>query len=111
MDPKKLQFAEDVLRLIRRLCKLTFNKVSNEEIEAMFGVPIEQLKQTIGKIAEGLPDFLFDQAYKKTLEEIKPICAREFIFFRIQEQPDDPYFETKLDNFIRILSRDIQRKK
>ena len=43
-------------------------------------------------------------------EEIKTICAREFIFFQTQEKYSDPQYEVNLKNFIRIFIRDLQRK-
>ena len=87
---------------------LTWN--SAKEINKALGMSCDQAKATIQKIIDSLPDKMFDQAYPKLLDEIKHICAREFIFFQVQEKCNDPLYQDDLKKFIHVFSRDIQQR-
>src|SRR3990167_6939295 len=110
MDAKKLQFADDVIHIIRDLCSVVFNIQSEDQLNKVFGITHEQLETVIKKIINALPDHMFYQLYPKILNEVKNICAREFIFFQVQERWNDPHYQEDLSNFICIFSRDIQQK-
>lgn len=110
MDSKKLDFINDVIRVVRDLCEVVFNIKSSSQLESVFGITCEQMDIVINRIIDALPNHFFDHLYPQILEEIKCICAREFIFFQVQEKWSDPRYQEDLANFIHIFSRDIQQK-
>lgn len=110
MDAERLAFSDEVIRKIKQLAKVIFNATSSVQLESMFGVTQEQLNIIIRKIVIALPDIFFENSYAKKREELKNICAREFIFFQMQEKWSDPHYQADLANFIRIFTRDIERE-
>lgn len=110
MDPKKLAFSSDVLRLIKQLGKVIFDVTASQEIENIFGLTKEQLKIVVHKIVNALPDICFAQDNTNKMEALKTIVAREFIFFQVQEKWNDPHYQTDLANFIRTFSKDIEQE-
>lgn len=107
---KKLEFSNDVIRIIRELCKLVFNVSTEAGMEKMFGITHEQLEFAIKKIVNGLPERVFRPENRRKLEELKTICAREFLFFQVQEKVNDPNYKKDLENFSAVFSRDIEKK-
>lgn len=105
---KKLALVKDVMRTIRNLCKVVFNAGSDAQMENIFGISNKEMEAAIKKIVDALPDKLFEGNRPK-LEDLKTICAREYIFFQVQEKDDKDYKED-LDNFIKIFSRDIETR-
>lgn len=110
MDPEKLEFANAVINVVKELCHLTFNVTSHKDIESVFGMTEEQMKRVIERIVNALPKEIFEKADKKKLDELKHICAREFVFFQVQEKWTDPDYETNLTKFIQIFVKDIPAK-
>ncbi len=110
MDPKKLEFSDDVTHVVCDMCKLIYNLNSEVDIKRVFGMTHEQMKAVIKRIIDALPDSIFEKAYPKLLDDIKNICAREFIFFQVQEKWDDPRYQDDLTMFINVFSRDIQQR-
>jgi hypothetical protein len=110
MHPKKLEFSHDVTHIVCDMCKLVYNLNSANEINKVLGVTRDEAKAIIGKIIDALPDSIFERAYPKLLDDIKNICAREFIFFQIQEKCNDPRYQDDLKMFIHVFSRDIQKR-
>ncbi|TAK78478.1 MAG: hypothetical protein EPO11_01245 [Gammaproteobacteria bacterium] len=44
------------------------------------------------------------------MEEIKNICAREFIFFQVQEKGNEKHYQEDLTKFIEIFKRDMEQR-
>lgn len=107
---KKLETADQVVRIIRELCRLVFNVTSEAGIEKLFGLTQKQLEAGIREIVDALPDRVFQPDYRRRLEELKTICAREFIFFQVQEKVGDPNYKKDLANFVAVFSKDIEKK-
>lgn len=106
---KRLELSRDVIRTIRDLCKLIFNISSDAQLESIFGVSGKQMDNAIQRIINALPDRLFDPANRRKLQEVKTICAREYIFFQVQEKDSKEYKED-LENFVKVFSRDIEKR-
>ncbi len=109
MQARKLEFSNDVIRLVHDLCKLVFNTSTDHDVEKVFGVTHEQLEHIIKSVIDAMPDCIFEQLPQKR-DEIKNIFAKEFIFFQVQEKLNDPHYSDDLSDFIKIFSRDIQKK-
>lgn len=107
---QKLASVKDVVKIIHEICQVVFRVNTEEEFEGVFGINGHQLEKVIEQIILALPDRFFFPGMHHKLEEIKAICAREFIFFQVQEKYNDVRYEVNLKNFIRILVRDLQRK-
>lgn len=105
---KKQDFADDVGRIVGDVCKLAFNIHSEERFHDVFGISYSKMNEIVRKIVDALPDKMFENGLVNTLEEVKSICAREFVFFQVQERCDDIGYEKDLADFINILSRDLQ---
>jgi len=111
MQMQKLEFSKDVLRVVYDVCKTVFNLKSDQEIKKIFGMDNDKLEMIVQRITDALPENIFNGGGDVRLqEEIKNICAREFIFFQVQERCDDPRYQDDLMNFIHIFTRDIQRR-
>lgn len=110
MNQKKLDFSREVVRTVCDLCAVVFNINSNEQLEKVFGISHQQLETVINKIIDALPDHIFIANSKMALDEIKNICAREFVFFQAQERWGDQDYQQDLANFIHIFSRDIEKQ-
>jgi hypothetical protein len=110
MQVKKNNFIKEVIKVVCNLCAQVFNAASDIDLERVFGINYSQMEVVIKKIVDALPDYIFDRAYDYQLEEIKNICAREFIFFQLQERWNQPRYQEDLANFIAIFSRDIQQR-
>lgn len=110
MSEKKLAYAKDVMNAVRTVCKTVFNLAADGDVVRMFGVSESQMEEVINKIVDSLPDIVFEQMNSQIIEEIKYITAREFIFFQVQEKWDDPFYKENLEKFIKVFSRDIQRR-
>src|SRR3990167_3919271 len=95
-ESKKLMFADEVLHIVRHLYKVIFNINSTLQIEKMFGMTDVELANAIRKISMQLPNCFFEPAHRKKLDEIKIICAREFIFFQVQEDSQNPHYQDDL---------------
>jgi len=108
MQARKLEFSNDVIRLVHDLCKLVFNSTTDHDVEKIFGITHEQLEKIIKNIVDAMPACIFEHPQK--LNEIKNIFAKEFIFFQVQEKMNDPHYPDDLSDFIKIFSRDIQKK-
>lgn len=108
MLAQKEDFASDVGRIVGDVCKLAFNIHSEERFHDVFGISYTKMNELVSKIVDALPDKMFENGLSNTLEEVKSICAREFVFFQVQERCDDVDYENDLAEFINILSRDIQ---
>lgn len=106
MDPKKLEFSRDVTHAVDNICKLIFNIKSTDEMNKTLGVTHEQLETTLQKMIVALPDEIFTQT-PELLEEIKNLCAQEFIFFQVQEIGNLSYQEN-LQKFIKFFSTDMK---
>lgn len=100
--------SEDVVNIVRELCALVFNIKTEEQLENVLGISSERMGQVIQEIINALPDYLFEPSFAQKLEEIKNICAREYVFFQAQEKWNDPNYAQDLLNFTYIFSRDIQ---
>jgi len=108
MQSRKLKLTDDVIRVVRDICSVVFNISSDEQLEKGLGINHEQLEVVIKKIVNALPDNFFERVY--LLDEIKNICAREFVFFQVQEKWNDPRYEEDLANFICIFTRDMEQR-
>ncbi len=109
MDAKRVKFANDVMHIVLNLSEMVFNIKNDDQLKGVFGVNQEQLETVISKIIAGLPERVFEKN-RHLEDEIKNICAREFIFFQVQERWNSPQYQEDLSNFIHIFSRDIQQK-
>lgn len=109
MQANKLDFSNDVLRIILGVSKVAFNLNSDKDVENVFGLNNDKMKAVIEEITRSLPDSVFNETASR-LEEIKNIFAREFIFFQVQEKGNAPHYRQDLSHFIYIFSRDIQQK-
>lgn len=109
MPVNKLDFANDVLRIVLGVGKVAFNLTSDQDIENVFGMNNDKMKAVIQKVTRSLPESVFNETASR-LEEIKNIFAREFIFFQVQEKGDASHYQQDLSHFIYIFSRDIQQK-
>ena len=109
MQQRKAIFAKEVMQTVCHLCSQVFNAISDVDLERRFGISCQQMEIVIQKIIDALPYYIFDRAYPHQLEEIKNICAREFIFFQVQEKCNDPSYQEDLSKFINIFCRDIER--
>ena len=110
MDVRKVEFANDVIHIVHDLGEVVFNITTQEQLVNIFGITQEQLETIIKKIINTLPDTIFENLYPQLADEIKNICAREFIFFQVQERWNSPHYQDDLLNFIRVFSRDIQQR-
>lgn len=110
MLAKKLEFSKEVVNVIRDMCQSVFNAHSDEEMVRIFGVTSEQMKTVVSRTIDALPDAIFTQQNSRILEEIKYICAREYIFFQVQEKWNDLHYQENLNRFIQIFSRDINHR-
>jgi len=110
MSANKLDFSMDVVNVVRELCKTAFNLQSDEERARMFGLEDRQMEEAVYSIVNALPDSVFEKLNANLLEEIKYICAREYIFFQVQESSHDPHYREDLQKFIRVFSRDVQHR-
>lgn len=112
MQNQKLSFSKDVIQIIYEVSKLVFNIQDNSEaeIKKIFGISCQQLESVISSIVEAIPDQIFSRANLQMLEECKSICAKEFIFFQVQEKWDDPHYKDDLSAFISVFTRDMQRR-
>lgn len=110
MQAKKLAFANDVSRVVHSVCELAFNIHSEERFHDVFGINYAKMDEIIQKIVTAIPDKIFDHGLPGVVDELKSICAREFVFFQVQERCDDARYEGDLTNFINILVRDIQQR-
>lgn len=109
MTPKQI-FSNDIIRIIHELCGVVFNITANEKLHDLFGISNEQTVLVVNRLVAALPSELFVNHDASLKEEIKNICAREFIFFQVQEKWNDPQYQQNLENFIHIFSKDIQQK-
>lgn len=110
MLPAKRSFSTDVCCAVRDTCKMAFNLQNDNDLVRIFGMTSAQLEEIIAKIIDSLPDAIFQHTYPPELEEIKCICAREFIFFQVQERLDDPRYQQDLNAFIHVFKRDIEKR-
>lgn len=110
MLPAKRSFSTDVCCAVRDTCKMAFNLQNDNDLVRIFGMTSAQLEEIIAKIIDSLPDAIFQHNYPPELEEIKCICAREFIFFQVQERLDDPRYQQDLNAFIHVFKRDIEKR-
>jgi len=111
MPDNRLAFSNDVIRVVYDVCKLVFSLQSDHEIKKIFGIDNEKLETIVRRIIDALPENMFNGGGdSRLLDEIKNICAREFIFFQVQERCDDPRYQEDLSKFILIFTRDIQRR-
>lgn len=110
MDQKKLQFAQDVQHIVHELGKIIYDAHHEEDLLKILGLTKEQMHIVIRRIVNTLPDAVFDGTNKDRLEELKSICAREFIFFQAQEKWDDPDYKHNLMNFLHSFTRDITQQ-
>jgi hypothetical protein len=110
MLPAKRSFSTDVCCAVRDTCKLAFNLQNDNDLLRIFGMTGAQLEEIIAKIIDSLPDTIFQHNYPPELEEIECICAREFIFFQVQERLDDPRYQQDLNAFIHVFKRDIEKR-
>ena len=108
MQNKKLAFYKDVIQIVYQVCRMIFN-AQPYEISKVFGISSEQMEGVVRDIVDAIPDRIFSDANSQGLEEIKSICAREFIFFQVQEKWDDPRYQDDLRTFIAIFTRDIEK--
>lgn len=110
MDARKSALSDQVLDAVQHLCTVIFNAKSDKQLENVFGLTHSQLELVVKKMVNALPDALFERVSAARLDEIKEICAREFIFFQLQEKWSDPHYQEDLSHFIAIFSRDIRCK-
>ncbi len=110
MQVRKLEFSHGVINAVKDMCKLVFNLQTDSEIARIFGITNKQMEEVIGEIIDSLPDSVFEHLYPQYFDELKSICAREFIFFQVQEKWDDPRYQDDLKKFIHVFSRDIQQR-
>lgn len=110
MQAQKQAFALDVVNIVRDMCKTVFNLQNDQDLGRVFGISHEQLEKVICNVVDSLPDALFENTNPGVLEEMKYVCAREYIFFQIQENYNDPRYQEDLRKFIHIFSRDIRRR-
>lgn len=110
MQSRKLKFANHLIVLIKEIGKLAFDMKSENDMERVFGFNQARLTTILKQVAEGLPDALFEAADDQLLKEIETICAREFIFFQVQEKVDKPEYQNNLLRFIQVFSRDIDQR-
>lgn len=108
MQPSKLDFSNDVMRIVYKVCQLAFNLHSEQDIQRVFGMTYKEMEAVIQQIAAAMPDAIFHLSAQR-LEEIKNICAREFVFFQVQEKCDDPQYQHDLTSFIQFFTRDIEQ--
>jgi hypothetical protein len=99
MQDRRLTFSKDIIHVVYDVCKTVFNLHSDVEIKKVFGIDNEKLESIVKRIGDA-----------RLQDEIKNICAREFIFFQLQERVDDPQYQEDLSNFINVFTRDIQRR-
>jgi hypothetical protein len=109
MQDNRLAFSNDVVQVVYDVCKMLFNLKTDKEIKKIFGIDNEKLTAIVRRVIDGLPENIFN-GDTRLLDEVKNICAREFIFFQVQERCDDPAYQEDLSKFIHIFSRDIQRR-
>lgn len=107
---QRLASVKDVVRIIHEISKVIFRVNTEEELKDVFGINEQQLEAVVGEIIAAQPERFFLPGMRHKLEEIKAICAREFIFFQVQEKYNTEQYKANLKNFIRILVRDLERK-
>ena len=108
MGLQKQAFSQGIIHTISELCSLVFNVKTKEQLYKLFGITPQQMQLVVEKLANTLPETMVQ--YPELADEIKTICAREFIFFQVQERWDDPHYQANLKNFIQVFSRDMQHK-
>lgn len=106
MLPEKAVFSSGVGNVVRETCKIAFNG----DVGKIFGITNTQLDEIINRVIDALPDSIFKHSNLSMLEEIKYICAREFIFFQVQERCDDPRYQDDLKAFIHVFAKDIEKR-
>ncbi len=106
MLPEKVVFSHGVGNVVKDTCKLAFNG----DVGKIFGITNAQLDEILNRVIDALPDSVFKDPNKTMLEEIKYICAREFIFFQVQERCDDPKYQDDLKAFIHVFAKDIEKR-
>lgn len=109
MEKKRLEFADQVLRIVYDLGRIIFDAHTSEDLQHMLGLTKEQMQIVIRRIVNTLPNEVFGLSEERQ-EEIKNICAREFMFFQAQEKWDDPNYKHNLLNFLHLFARDIKQQ-
>ncbi|GEM_PF-2042152 len=110
MEAKKLAFADDVTHTVCDLCEVVFNIKSDAQFKGVMGMTHDQMETVIRKVIDALPDHILDKLYPNVIEDIRNICAREFLFFQVQEKGNEAHYEEDLQKFMDIFSRDIQQR-
>lgn len=110
MEEAKIKFAKEVMRIVQDLGDIVYDAESREDLIKILGLTQEQMQIVIRRIVNSLPDKIFEETSKDKIEEIKNICAREFIFFQAQEKWDDPNYKDNLKTFLHSFARDIKQQ-
>lgn len=106
MKMQRQQFTDEVVDAIHHILKIVFNAKSQQDIQNVVGMNNNQMTAVVNQLSDKLPEKVFNQPQQK-LEELKNICAREFVFFQVQEKPTQADYQRDLANFITIFCRDI----
>lgn len=106
MKMQRQQFTDEVVDAIHHILKIVFNAKSQQDIQNVVGMNDNQMTAAVNQLSDKLPETVFNQPQQK-LEELKNICAREFVFFQVQEKPAEASYQRDLANFITIFCRDI----
>ncbi|VVC76354.1 hypothetical protein AQUSIP_16650 [Aquicella siphonis] len=110
MQAQKQAFASEVVNIVRDMCKTVFNLQNERDLARIFGITQEQMEAVIGRIIDALPEDLFNPSHQQVAEEMKYVCAREYIFFQVQEKWNDARYQDDLRKFIHIFTRDICKR-
>lgn len=108
METKRQHLQEAIVLSVREIGEVLFNIHSDEQFYNVFGIDAAQLESIVLKIVKALPDALFAELNSRQLKELKNICAREYVFFQIQERWDDPLYQQHLEKFAEIFAHDMQ---
>ena|SRR3989338_10712515 len=108
MHSTKLLLVDAIMSMLRRLCELVFNVHNDAQMKNVFGVNESETKKLIEKMIDALPDQFVFRLSPAEKNEVVDICAREFVFFQVQEKANSTDYQAALKQFIAIFARDIQ---
>lgn len=110
MQTVRKDFLQQVVHTVQELGKVIFNIHDEKELQNVFGVDLKQMQTVLERVVAALPQQFFNTQNKKMIKEVKDVCAREFIFFQVQEKWSDPSYEENLKAFINCFSRDMAKR-
>lgn len=110
MRSTKPSLVEAIMKMIKRIAELAFNARTDAQLKKIFSLNEAEIKATIEHLLDAVPEQFILHLSVAQKNEFVNICAREFVFFQVQEKINSARYHTVLQQFIALFSRDIQSR-